>query len=147
MFMQSAIILHAQHLNGAQQRCYKCATCTIIFFTMIIFACTTNYWCTAYMHNSYFSHSCTISMYIFVVVHCTFNILVVHVFASYATTVHNDNKKILSRCDLTNCIKKPPKSTIGRDKKLDRVGPVHNRPFTDKLHHFVKKRRGRGPPM
>ena len=50
-------------------------------------------------------------MCIFVVVHCAFNILVAHVFARYATTVHNDNKKILSRCDLTNCIENPPKST------------------------------------
>ena len=25
-------------------------------------------------------------------------------------------------------------------KKLDRVGPVDNRPSTDKLHHFVHKR-------
>ena len=102
MFMQSAIILHAQHLNGEQQKCYKSATCTIIYFTMIIFACTTNCWCKTYMHNSYFCHSCTISMYILVVVHCIFNILVVHVFASYATAVHNDNKK-----DVT---KKTPKS-------------------------------------
>jgi hypothetical protein len=54
MFMQSAIILHVQHLNGAQQKCYKCATCTIVYFTMIIFACTTNSWCTTYIHNIYF---------------------------------------------------------------------------------------------
>ena len=26
-------------------------------------------------------------------------------------------------------------------KKLDRVGPVDNRPSTDKLHHFVKKKK------
>ena len=26
------------------------------------------------------------------------------------------------------------------DGKLDRVGPVDNRPSTDKLHHFVKKK-------
>ena len=90
MFMQRVIILHAQHLNGAQQRCYNRTTCTIIYFTMIIFACTTNCWCETYMHNSYFSCSCTISMYIFVVVHCTFTILVLCVFARYATTVHND---------------------------------------------------------
>ena len=24
--------------------------------------------------------------------------------------------------------------------KLERVGPVDNRPFTDKLHHFVRKK-------
>ena len=26
------------------------------------------------------------------------------------------------------------------NKKLDRVGPVYNRPSTDKLHHFVRKK-------
>ena len=28
---------------------------------------------------------------------------------------------------------------VSKQKKLDRVGPVDNRPFTDKLHHFGKK--------
>ena len=27
------------------------------------------------------------------------------------------------------------------DPKLDRVGPVENRPSTDKLHHFVRKKK------
>ena len=27
------------------------------------------------------------------------------------------------------------------DKKLDGVGPVDNRPSTDKLHHFVRKKK------
>ena len=29
----------------------------------------------------------------------------------------------------------------GSQKKLDRVGPVDNRPSTDKIHHFVQKRK------
>ena len=39
-------------------------------------------------------------MCIFVVVHCAFNILVARVFARYATTVHNDNKKIFNLIDM-----------------------------------------------
>ena len=27
------------------------------------------------------------------------------------------------------------------EKKLDRVGPVDNRPFTDKLHHFCPQKK------
>ena len=27
------------------------------------------------------------------------------------------------------------------DKKLDGVGPIDNRPFIDKLHHFVEKKK------
>ena len=30
---------------------------------------------------------------------------------------------------------------IGKEKKLDGVGPVDNRPSTDKLHPFVRKKR------
>ena len=30
---------------------------------------------------------------------------------------------------------------MGSVKKLDGVGPVDNRPSTDKLHHFVKKKK------
>ena len=26
-------------------------------------------------------------------------------------------------------------------QKLDRLGPVDNRPFTDKLHHFVRRKK------
>ena len=29
----------------------------------------------------------------------------------------------------------------GHINKLDGVGPVYNRPSTDKLHHFVKKKK------
>ena len=29
---------------------------------------------------------------------------------------------------------------IGWEKKLDGVGPVDNRPSTNKLHHFVQKK-------
>ena len=40
-------------------------------------------------------------------------------------------------------IKKNLKNKIKRRKKLklDGVGSVDNRPFTDKLHHFVKKKK------
>ena len=30
---------------------------------------------------------------------------------------------------------------LGHDMKLDGVGPVDNRPSTDKLHHFVRKKK------
>ena len=29
--------------------------------------------------------------------------------------------------------------TLSTHIKLDAVGPVDNKPFTDRLHHFVKK--------
>ena len=31
--------------------------------------------------------------------------------------------------------------------KLDRVGPVDNRPFTDRLHHFVSKKKEKNGDM
>ena len=34
-----------------------------------------------------------------------------------------------------------PLGFAGSAKKLDGVGPVDNRPSTDKLHHFVQKKR------
>ena len=36
-------------------------------------------------------------------------------------------------------LRKGSKNRIGR-RKLDGEGPVDNRPSTDKLHHFVKKK-------
>jgi hypothetical protein len=36
--------------------------------------------------------------------------------------------------------RKGRKNRIGR-RKLDGVGPVDNRPSTDKLHHFVQKKK------
>ena len=32
-------------------------------------------------------------------------------------------------------------SSTNNKKKLDRVGPVDNRPFTDKLQNFVRKKK------
>ena len=31
----------------------------------------------------------------------------------------------------------------GAEEKLDGVGPVDNRPSTDKLHHFVRKKKNK----
>ena len=32
-------------------------------------------------------------------------------------------------------------SSLPKTRKLDGVGPIDNRPFTDKLHHFVRKKK------
>ena len=40
-----------------------------------------------------------------------------------------------------NLLGEKPKPKVRSWMKLDGVGPVDNKPSTDKLHHFVKKKK------
>ena len=49
-------------------------------------------------------------------------------------------KKRIKEKQILNCShKQPTQLIINNSFKLDGVGPVDNRPSTDKLHQFVKK--------
>ena len=48
------------------------------------------------------------------------------------------NIVLINYCS-TNMFSHKSPWTVCQFKKLDRVGPVENRPSIDQLHHFVKK--------